>query len=145
MEAVMAEPLLPEELWKEIKPLLPAERPKAGGGRPRVSDRDCLIGIIFVLRTGIPWRFLPAELGCGSPVTCWRRLKEWTQAGVWSKVHAKLVRVLGQRGRLDRSTGVIDSASVRALFGGRTPAPTRPIGRKKAANGILSRMVPACL
>ena len=140
----MAEPLLPEELWREIKPLLPPERAKPDGGRPRVSDRDCLVGIIFVLRTGMPWRFLPAELGCGSPVTCWRRLKEWTQAGVWPKVHAKLVKVLGQRGRLDRSTGVIDSASVRAVFGGRTPAPTPRIGPKKAARGTSSRMAAAC-
>lgn len=132
----MAEPLLPEELWREIKPLLPPERAKPDGGRPRVSDRDCLVGIIFVLRTGMPWRFLPAELGCGSPVTCWRRLKEWTQAGVWPKVHAKLVKELGQRGRLDRSTGVIDSASVRAVFGGRTPVPIRPIGQKQAVSAI---------
>jgi transposase len=140
----MAAPLLPEELWTEIRPLLPPEPPKPHGGRPRVSDRDCLVGIIFVLKTGTPWRFLPAELGCGSPVTCWRRLKEWTEAGVWAKVHAKLVKVLGQRQLLDRRTGVIDSASVRALFGGRTPDPILRIGPKKGANGISSRMAVAC-
>jgi transposase len=136
----MAQPLLPDELWKEIEPLLPPERPKPDGGRPRVPDRDCLVGIIFVLKTGMPWRFLPSELGCGSPVTCWRRLKDWTDAGIWSQIHAKLLKVLGQRGRLQRDTGVIDSASVRALFGGRTPVPTPPIGRKKAANGMLLPM-----
>jgi transposase len=140
----MAEPLLPEELWKEIEPLLPPQRPRPKGGRPRVSDRECLVGIIFVLKTGMPWRFLPAELGCGSPVTCWRRLKEWTQAGVWARVHAKLLKILGQRRQLQRSTGVIDSASVRAVFGGRIPARIPRIGPKKAARGTSSRMAAAC-
>ena len=140
----MAQPLLPEELWKEIEPLLPVPRLKADGGRPPVSNRSCLIGIIFVLKTGIPWRFLPRELGCGSGVTCWRRLRDWTQAGVWPKVHSKLLKILGQRGQLDRSRGVIDSASVRAVFGGRTPARIPPIERKKAVSGMSSLMEMGC-
>jgi transposase len=141
----MAQPLLPEELWKEIEPLLPVPRLKADGGRPPVSNRSCLIGIIFVLKTGIPWRFLPRELGCGSGVTCWRRLRDWTQAGVWPKVHAKLVRILGQRGQLDRSRGVIDSASVRAVFGGHTLDPIPRTEPKKAASGTSSPIAMACL
>jgi len=141
----MAQPLLPEELWKEIEPLLPVPRPKPDGGRPPVSNRSCLIGIIFVLKTGIPWRFLPKELGCGSGVTCWRRLRDWTRAGVWPKVHAKLLKILGQRGQLDRSRGVIDSASVRAVFGGHTPDPIPRTERKKAVSGTSSRMAMACL
>jgi transposase len=132
----MAEILLPDELWNEIEPLLPRELPKPDGGRPRVADRNCLIGIIFVLKTGLPWRLLPAELGCGSGVTCWRRLRDWTQAGVWPKVHVKLLHLLGRRGRLDRTIGLIDSASVRAVFGGSTPAPIPRIGRKKAVSAI---------
>jgi transposase len=132
----MAEILLPDELWNELEPLLPRVLPKPDGGHPRVCDRDCLIGIIFVLKTGLPWRFLPAELGCGSGVTCWRRLRDWTQAGVWPKVHAKLLHLLGRRGRLNRSVGVIDSASVRAVFGGRTPVPIPRTERKKAASAI---------
>jgi transposase len=87
---------------------------------------------------------VPIELGCGSGVTCWRRLRDWTQAGVWPAVHAKLLRVLGHRGHLQRCTGVIDSASVRALFGGHTPGPTRPIEPKKAASGTSLRMVAGC-
>ena len=132
----MAEVLLPDELWNEIEPLLPCEPAKPDGGRPRVSDRDCLIGIIFVLKTGLPWRLLPAELGCGSGVTCWRRLRDWTQAGVWPRVHSKLLHLLGRRGRLDRTVGVVDSSSVLAVFGGRTPAPTPRIGRRKAVSVI---------
>ena len=141
----MAQPLLPEELWKEIEPLLPVPRLMPDGGRPPFSNRSCLIGIIFVLKTGIPWRFLPRELGCGSGVTCWRRLRDWTQVGVWPKVHAKLVKILGQRGQLDRSRGVIDSASVRAVFGGHTPDPIPRTEPKKAASGTSSPIAMACL
>lgn len=130
----MAFTLVTDELWKEIKPLIPPEVPKPQGGRPRVLDRACLTGIVYVLRTGMPWRFVPQELGCGSGVTCWRRLQEWTTAGVWPAIHEKLLQKLGRRGRVDASLVVMDSASVRALFGGRTPGRTPRIERKKAAN-----------
>jgi len=63
-------PLVPDDLWEAIEPLRPKEPPKPKGGRPRVPDRAALAGIVFVLRTGCPWRFLPRELGCGSGVTC---------------------------------------------------------------------------
>ena len=66
----MAKELLPDALWARIAP----EPPKPKGGRPRVSDRAALTGILFVLKTGIPWEYLPAEMGCGSGMTCWRRL-----------------------------------------------------------------------
>ena len=79
----MAKELLPDALWARIAPLLPPEPPKPKGGRPRVSDRAALTGILFVLKTGIPWEYLPAEMGCGSGMTCWRRLRDWYQAGVW--------------------------------------------------------------
>jgi transposase len=131
----MAFTLLPERLWKEIRPLLPPEPPKPKGGRPRVPDRACLTGIVYVLRTGMPWRFVPQELGCGSGVTCWRRLRAWTRAGVWPKIHRKLLRLLGRRGRIDASLAVMDSASVRAVLGGSTRGRTPRTGRNKAANG----------
>lgn len=133
----MSTPLLSDALWERVRTVLPPEPPKPKGGRPRVPDRQCLIGIMFVLKTGIPWRFLPSELGCGSAVTCWRRLRDWTDAGVWSKVLALLQEDLGKQGVLDRSTAVIDSASVRVLFGGSTPAPTRRIEPKTAANATF--------
>lgn len=131
----MAFTLVPDRLWKEIRPFLPPEPPKPKGGRPRVPDRACLTGIVYVLRTGMPWRFIPKELGCGSGVTCWRRMRDWTEAGVWSRIHRKLLCVLGRRGGIDASLVVMDSASVRAVLGGRTQVPTLQIGRKKAANG----------
>ncbi len=130
----MAFTLVPDRLWTEIQPLLPPEPPKPKGGRPRVSDRACLTGIVYVLRTGMPWRFIPKELACGSGVTCWRRMRDWTEAGVWSRIHRKLLGVLGRRGRIDASLVGMDSANVRAVLGGRTRGPTPRIGRKKAAN-----------
>ena len=130
----MARELLPEELWELIAPLLPPEPPKPKGGRPRVPDRKALIGIIFVLRSGIPWWMLPKELGCGSPTTCWRRLQEWQAAGVWEKLHRVLLDRLRAADQIDWSRAVMDSASVRAVWGGRKRAPIPRIVREKAAN-----------
>lgn len=73
----MAKPLVMDELWEAIEPLLPKERPKPKGGRPRVPDRAALTGILFVLKTDIPWEMLPQEVGCGCGMTCWWRLTEW--------------------------------------------------------------------
>ena len=131
----MAYQLVSDELWNEIEPLLPRERPKPKGGRPRVADRACLTGIVFVLRTGAAWRYVPSELGCGSGVTCWRRLHQWTRAGVWPRVHARLLRALAREGQLDAQLGIVDSQSMRAVFGGRTRAPTPRIEAREAANG----------
>src|SRR3989304_1181183 len=79
----MAFTLVSDELWNEVGRRLPQSPPRPAGGGPRVAARACLPGIVFVFRTGTPWRFIPRELGCGSGVTCWRRLRDWTQAGVW--------------------------------------------------------------
>src|SRR5689334_9983730 len=91
----MARPLVPDELWEIIEPLLPRHKARPGKrGRPPVEDRACLTGIIFVLRSGIPWEMLPLEMGCGSGVTCWRRLRYWQRRGVWKKLlHAMLDRL----------------------------------------------------
>ena len=78
----MATPLVSDDLWAVVEPLLPTEPPKPKGGRPRVPDRACLAGIVFVLKSGIPWEMLPQELGCGSGMTCWRRLRDWQAARV---------------------------------------------------------------
>lgn len=131
----MAYQLVSDELWNEIEPLLPRERPKPKGGRPRVADRACLTGIVFVLRTGAAWRYVPSELGCGSGVTCWRRLDQWTRAGVWPRVHARLLRALAREGQLDARLGIVDSQSMRAVFGGRTLVRIPRIGAREAASG----------
>src|SRR5215467_14517906 len=115
--------LVPDKLWKEVEPLLPKRTASVKGGRPPVSDRACLAGIIFVLKSGLTWNMLPLEMGCGSGVTCWRRLRDWTQASIWPEVHRRLLRRLGKRGSLRLSRTVIDSASMRAVFGGATQDP----------------------
>jgi transposase len=78
----MNKPLVSDQLWEIVEPLLPPELPKPKGGRPRVPDRAVLGGIIFVLKSGIPWRMLPKEMGFGSGATCWRRLRDWQETGV---------------------------------------------------------------
>jgi transposase len=112
-----ADTLVPEQLWQAIQPLLPTP-PRRYGGRPRVDDRAALAGIIYQLRTGIPWRLLPTrQLDCGSPVTCWRRLRDWQRAGVWQQLHHLLLEELSRHGRLDWSRASLDSISVRAKRG----------------------------
>lgn len=132
----MAKKRVSETLWKTLAPLLPQRKPAPQGGRPAVSDRACLEGIILVLRSGMPWQMLPTELGYGSGSTCWRRFRKWTQLGVWPQLHRQLLRVLGKRGKLNLERAVIDSASVRALKGGRTRGPTPRIAGNQAVNVI---------
>lgn len=127
--------LLTEDLWAVVRPLLPDHPPSPKGGRPRVPDRECLVGLLFLLKTGLPWAYLPQELGCGSPATVWRRLQEWTTAGVWPAVHHLLLDALGEAGEIDLNDAVLDSASVRAQKGGPTPARTRPTGASPGASG----------
>lgn len=113
----MATPLAPDELWAVVEPLLPAEPPKPKGGRPRVPDRACLAGIIFVLRSGIPWEMLPQELGCGSGMTCWRRVCDWHHAGVWEKLQYELLNRLRDVDQLDWSRAAVDASTVPAKKG----------------------------
>jgi transposase len=108
-----------------VEPLLPPGREYPKGGRPPVNNRAALTGIIFVLKTGLPWNDLPQEMGCGSGATCWRRFAAWTKAGVWSQLHQAMLQRLGGQGDIAWWYSVIDSASVRALKGGNTPAPAR--------------------
>ena len=112
----MPEALVSEGLWEVIRPLLPAESSKPKGGRPRVPDRAALEGIVYVLRSGIPWRMLPEEFGC-SGVTCWRRLRDWQEAGVWRRLRQALLDRLGQAGLIDWARASVDSASTPAKKG----------------------------
>ena len=132
----MAKPLLTDELWQRIQPLIPPRPPRPKGGRPPVEDRAALTGILFVLRTGIQWEYLPQEMGCGCGMTCWRRLRDWHQAGVWQRIWRFLLDELGLADAIDWQRAIVDSSSVRAVFGGRPPGRTPPIGPKTAANAI---------
>src|SRR3569623_1907359 len=111
-----AERLVSDELWELVEPLIPKPgRARRGRtGRPRVPDRAVLAGIVFVHKTGISWNELPRELGYGSGGTCWRRLREWQQAGVWQQLHRVVLDRLAQRDLLDRSRAAVDSVRVRA-------------------------------
>jgi transposase len=115
--------VVPDELWARIEPLLPrVERRYRHPGRQRLDDRKALSGILVVLYTGIPWEFLPQELGFGSGMTAWRRLRDWQKAGVWQRLHQALLAELNAAGALDWSRAVIDSSQVRAVKGGPKPA-----------------------
>jgi transposase len=85
----MAKPLVADELGERIQPLLPPPKPRRQrypGRKPR-DNRKALTGILLVLKSGIPWEMLPQEMGCSSGMTCWRRLRDWQQAGVWQQLH----------------------------------------------------------
>ncbi|MBW3634536.1 MAG: IS5 family transposase [Chloroflexi bacterium] len=129
----MSEPLVPDVLWEAIEPLLPKELPLPQGGRPRIPDRAVLSGIVFVLRTGCPWRLLPKDLGCGSGTTCWRRLRDWQKAGVWEQLHTKLLNWLGDEATVDWSRASVDSLSVPGKKGGEQTGPN-PTDRGKAGS-----------
>jgi transposase len=132
----MAKPLLPDALWERIKPLLPPPpKPKRPDrpGRHRLDDRKAMAGILFVLKTGINWEDLPMEMGCGSGMTCWRRLAGWAEAGVWSRLHEMLLAELEDAGKIDWSRAAVDSSHVRARGGGEKTGPS-PVDRRKSGS-----------
>jgi transposase len=128
----MAKPLLDDALWQRIQPLLPPPKPRRFRfpGRKRLDDRKVLTGILFVLKTGIPWEALPRELGCGCGMTCLNRLKHWHRAGVWHGLHQVLLRELRGADKIDWSRATVDAAFARALGGGDKTGPN-PTDRRK--------------
>lgn len=122
-------------LWARIEPLLPQrERRYRYPGRRRLDDRACLNGILYVLRTGITWGQLPRQLGYGSGVTCWRRLRDWQQAGVWERLHALLLAELRGAGILDLDLAAVDGSHIRAKRGTRPPDQARSTADAPAAS-----------
>ena len=117
----MTAPLVLDALWAVVEPLLPPPPPPSPkGGRPRLPDRAACTGIVYVLQTGCAWRQLPPDLGCGAGVPCWRRLRDWQQAGVWDRLHRTLLDLLGQAGRIDWERAGLDSAKLPAKKGAMT-------------------------
>jgi transposase len=136
----MAKPLVSDELWDVVESILPPLKPKSPkGGRPPIGNREALTGIIFVLKTGIPWEDLPQEMGCGCGMSCWRRLRDWQEAGVWDELHRLLLDGLNGADAIDWSRGVIDSGSVRAVGGGQKPVQIRRIAANWGASITCSR------
>jgi transposase len=133
----MAKEILSEELWGVLEPLLPEPPPRPQGGRRRIPNRDVLRGILFVLRTGLPWEWLPLEMGCGSGMTCWRRLQEWQAQGVWQQVHQALLNCLGEADQIDWSRAAIDAATVAAPGGAKKPGRIQRIAANRARSAIL--------
>ena len=133
----MAPPLVPDDLWEIVAPLIPPEPPKPKGGRPRHPDRGCLAGILFVLRTGLPWEDLPQELGCGSGMTCWRRLRDWQAAGVWKRLQHELLNRLRDADQIDWSRAAVDASTVPAKKGALRPGRIRRIAANRARSAIL--------
>jgi transposase len=123
----LADDLVPDELWAMVKPLLPAPpRPPYGGRQRSISDRACLAAIVYMARTSTPWRLLPArELGCGSPTTCWRRLTEWADVGVFEALHLQVLDRLGEQGRVDWERASVVRPACAPSAGG-------PCGRKSS-------------
>jgi transposase len=132
----MPQALIDDDLWARIEPLLPKRRRRNRqfAGRRPIADRAVLTGILFVLRTGLPWNLLPREMGCGSGTTCWRRLVRWQRAGVWKRLHAVLLNELRRRGQIDLARAVVDSSSLRAVRGGKKLDRTLPIAARPGRN-----------
>ena len=121
----MAKPLLPDELWALIQPLIPPHSPHLQGGRPFLDDRKVLTGIIFILKTGLPWEDLPQEMGCGCGMTCWNRFRNRQPAGVWDQIHQILLDHLRHADRIDFERFIVDTGHVRAVGGGEETGPSR--------------------
>src|ERR1700683_2740326 len=140
----MAKPLVSDGLWERIEPLLPrVERRYRYPGRKRVPDRQALTGILFVLKTGMPWEDLPQEMGCGSGMTCWRRLRDWNEAGVWERLHQVLLDELQDAEQLDWSRVAVDSSHVRAKGGAQRPGPRQSTVAGRASRSTCSAMARA--
>lgn len=122
----MAKPLMDDELWQVIEPLLPKSRRRRRRhpGRRPLDNRKVMSGILFVLKSGIAWEDFPCEMGCCG-MTLLNRLRQWQRAGVWKRMHRVMLDRLRAAGDIDFSRVIVDSGSVRAMHGGkkRVPAP----------------------
>lgn len=131
----MAKELVSDDLWTLVEPHIPVTpRRTRNPGRKPLPPRACFTGIVFVLMSGIPWEMLPQEMGCGSGMTCWRRLRDWMNAGAWSTIHVILLGHLRGADKIDFGRAVVDSSTVRAVGGANTQAPARWTAENRALN-----------
>jgi transposase len=124
-----------DELWDEIKNILPKEKPSKTVGRPIVEYRKVFDGILYVLRTGCQWKMLPREYGSGS--TCHRRFQEWNILNVFKKTWIKLLKIYDRKIGIKRTWQSIDSISIKSPLGGRKQGIILPIGANWAQKDIF--------
>ena len=132
----MSKTFLPDDLWKCLEPLLPKPRKNRHvqyAGRKPSELRRIVTGILFVLRTGIPWRHLPATSAFPSGFTCLRHLRQWQKAGIWQRFFEMLLAELQATHQIDWYRALVDSASVRAPCGGEKTGPN-PTDRRKSGS-----------
>ena len=143
----MSKPWVSDALWEKVQPLLPVPKPGRFRfpGRKRIDDRKVLTGILFVLKSGIPWEQLPQEMGWGSGMTCWRRLKAWHDAGVWERLHHLLLSKLRATNGLDGSRACVDSASLRAVGAKKKPGLIPQTAASPGVSIMGSPMPTGCL
>ena len=134
----MAKQLVSDELWAVVEPWLPPVRPPETRGHPPVPNRVVLAGVIFVLKTGLPWEYFPRELGCCG-MTLWRRLRDWHLAGVRERLHHTLLQHLADAGRIDWSRASADASRIAAKGGAPRPGRTRPTGASRGRITIWPR------
>lgn len=139
----MAKLLVTDELWSVIEPVFPGHTPSPKGGQPPVPDRVCLTGILFVLKTGIPWEDFPQEMGCCG-MTLLNRLRDWQAAGVWREIHELLLARLRGADKIDFSRAVVDSSSIRAVHGGKKRDPAPWTGPREAPSTTWSPTRAVC-
>jgi len=119
----MARELVSDAFWERIKHLIPPKKPQPEGGRPWLEDRAVQAGIIFVLRSGIPWKMLPKEMGCGSGMTCCRRLRDWYEAGVWEDLYKAILCEMQADQKINWALAIAARAKARAMAGGLEKGP----------------------
>ena len=125
---------IPDDIWEEVKSLLPPQRPAGLVGRPAVPYRTALDGILYVLRTGCQWKAVPKEFGSGS--TCHKRFQEWECVGVFEKLWTKLLTRYEELRGIQWRFQSLDSATVKAPLGGRRRVRIPRIEENRARNGI---------
>ena len=139
----MAEPLVDDELWAVVEPLLPQPKHRLKGGKPPIDDRVCLTGILFVLKTGLAWEDFPCEMGCCG-MTLLNRLRQWQRVGVWEAMHRVMLDKLRSAGGIDLSRVLVDSGSIRAMHGGKKRARAPWIAGKTAPSTTWPRTPTGC-
>ena len=116
MPSPAREQVLLDRMWERVRPLVPPHPPQPRGGRRWADDKACFAGVVYQLRNACRWNHLPACFPSG--VTCWRRHRDWTRAGVWAAVHRIVVEELAAAGALDTRELFLDATFAEDRQGG---------------------------